>query len=144
MNRIKIILLSLSLCFTFVFCDISHVQAEEFYYKEVIEIIGESSSRPTSTKTAKKTGYFANGSTILWSVTVTGTFTYNGTTSRCTNSSVTASSNDSRWRIVSKSSSKSGSTAKATAIAKCYLNNLVINTKTQTVSLTCCASGKLP
>ena len=30
-------LLLLSLRFTFVFCDISHVQAEEFYYKEVIK-----------------------------------------------------------------------------------------------------------
>lgn len=139
----KRILLSLSLCFTFLFCDISFVHAEEFYYKEVIEVIDESSSRATSTKTAKKTGYFANGSTILWSVTVTGTFTYNGTTSKCTNSSVSASSNDSRWKIVSKSSSKSGSTAKATATAKYYLNNLVIETKTQSVSLTCSPSGKL-
>lgn len=139
----KKILLSLSLCFTFLFCDIPHVHAEEFYYKEVIEVIDEASSRATSTKTAKKTGYYANGSTILWSVTVTGTFTYNGSTSRCTNSSVTASSNDSRWKIVSKSSSKSGSTAKATATAKCYLNSLVIDTKTQTVSLTCSPTGKL-
>lgn len=139
----KKLLLSLSLCLTFIFCDISHVQAEEFYYKEVIEVIDESSSRATSTKTAKKTGYYANGSTVLWSVTVTGTFTYNGSTSKCTSSSVSASSNDSRWRIISKSSSKSGSTAKATATAKYYLNNLVIDAKTKTVTLTCSASGKL-
>lgn len=61
------------------FCGISHVHSEDFYYKEVIEVIDESSSRATSAKTAKKTGYFANDSTISWSVIVT------------------INSNDSRW-----------------------------------------------
>lgn len=137
-------LLSLLLCFSFIFCGISKVNAEEYYYTEVIEIIDESIlSRATSTKTAKKTGYYTNGSTTLWSVTVTGSFTYNGSSSTCTSSSVSTNTNDTRWKITSKSSSKSGNTAKASATAKCYINNLVVETKTKTVTLTCSATGQL-
>lgn len=55
--------------------------AQDYYYEETIEIIDEAMTRATSTKTAKKTAkYQTTSGTVLWSVTVTGTFTYNGST----------------------------------------------------------------
>lgn len=119
--------------------------AEEYYCDETIEIISTASvTRATNSITGKKTASIKNSSgSILWSVTVIGTFTYTGSKAICTSSSVSAQSNDSRWKISSKSHSKSGNTATATASAKYYLDGSVISTQTKTVKLTCSASGKL-
>lgn len=91
----------------------------------------------------KTTTYKNSSGKTLWSVTVNGTFTYNGSTSSCTSASVSTSAVDASWKIINKSSSKSGNTAKATATAICYLNGNPINSATKTVSLKCSASGKL-
>ena len=99
--------------------------------------------KTTNTKVGKKTANVKNGSKILWSVTVTGTFTYTGKTSLCTKSEVSTSCPASTWKISSTSSSKSGSTAYASATAKHYSNGLVIQTYTQKVNLSCDPSGKL-
>ena len=119
-------------------------QAEEYYYEEAIEVIESSMTRATSTKTAKKTGSYKNSSgTVLWSVTVTGTFTYNGTTSSCTKSVVSTSVSNSNWKISSSSSSKSGNKATATATAKCFYDGPMISTTSKTVTLTCDKNGNL-
>lgn len=97
-----------------------------------------------STITGKKTATqkAANG-TVLWSVTVTGTFSYNGKTAKCTKASDSVTSPGSYWSIVSSSASKSGATAKATATAKKTVNGRVTQKITKTIKLTCSPSGKL-
>lgn len=118
--------------------------AQDYYYEETIEIIDEAMTRATNTKTAKKTSNFKNaGGTTLWSVTVTGTFTYNGSTSSCTKSEVSTKIYQSSWKISSSSSSKSGNKATAKATAKCYLDGTVISTNSKTVTLTCDKNRKL-
>lgn len=98
----------------------------------------------TKTKTASKTAQAKNSSGAkIWYVKVTGTFSYNGTSSSCTKSIATAASQHSSWSIKSKSPSKSGSTAKATATAVKKLDGTVTQTMTRTVSLTCSKSGAL-
>ena len=94
----------------------------------------------TASRTAK---YVTSSGTVCWSVTVTGTFTYNGSTSKCTASKVSASSNNSNWKIASKSSNRSGSTASATATAKLYKGSTVIKTSTKIVKLSCSKNGTL-
>lgn len=97
-----------------------------------------------ATKSGTKTTYYKNASgTTLWWVKVTGTFTYNGTTSRCTDSSVSASAPASAWRIANKSASKSGNSATATATAKKYINGEVVATITKSVTLSCSKYGTL-
>lgn len=76
-------------------------------------------------------------------MTVTGKFTYNGKISRCTSSSISATSYDSNWKISSKSSSKTGNTAIGNATAKLYLDGSYISSLTKTVKLTCDKNGKL-
>jgi hypothetical protein len=98
----------------------------------------------TSTKTASKTASYYNSSgVLLWYVKVTGTFTYDGTTSVCTNSTVTAASQSSAWKISSKSASKSGNQATAKATAKRYEGIVVVQTVSKTVTLTCSKTGVL-
>lgn len=98
----------------------------------------------SKTKSASKVGkYRDSNGTVLWSVTVTGTFTYNGSTSKCTASKVSAISNNSNWRIASKNSSRSGNTASATATANLYKGSKIIKTATKTVTLSCSKNGTL-
>ncbi len=94
----------------------------------------------TASRTAK---YVTSSGKVCWSVTVTGTFTYNGSTSKCTASKVSAISNNSNWRIASKNSSRSGNTASATATANLYKGSKIIKTATKTVTLSCSKNGTL-
>lgn len=115
---------------------------ENGYYYEISISVTNSVAR--SSKEGSKTIYCKNSAgKTMWSLTVKGTFTYNGSTSSCTSASASTSIIDATWKITNKSSSKSGNTAKATATAICYLNGNPINSATKTVSLKCSASGKL-
>lgn len=98
----------------------------------------------TKTKTGKKTkvGKSANGEK-LWSVTVTGTFSYGNGTSKCTNAQVSTETYDSQWKKYSSSASKSGSTAKADAVFKKYSNAIMKDTVSASVSLKCNSTGQL-
>lgn len=95
----------------------------------------------TTTTKSKISRYYNANNEIMWYVKVTGTFTYGNGTSKCTSSTVTAQSNVTAWKITSKSASKSGNTASATATAKQYFDGTVVNTIKRTVTLTCSSTG---
>ncbi|BFK22571.1 hypothetical protein F300043A5_08660 [Massilimicrobiota timonensis] len=120
---------------------------EEFDDGSYIEVTVEQSNVLTraSSITGKKTAsYKGSSGTIYWSVTVTGTFTYNGTTASCTKSSVSTKNNSVSWKLSNAKSSKSGATALASVTAKQHhQDGTVLKTVNQTVKLTCSASGKL-
>ncbi len=140
----KKIIVALCMVLTMSCFNIFTVNAEEYYYEETIEIIDEITIRATSTKTGKKTVSYKNANgEVLWSVAVQGTFTYTGSSSKCTNSEVITTVNNSNWKIISKSSSKTNNIAKATATAKNYFLGEVIATVTKNVSLTCSNTGVL-
>ena len=91
------------------------------------------------TKTgSKKASYKSKSGDVLWYVKVTGKFTYNGSTSKCTSASATAASNSSSWKITDKSSSRSGNEAKASATAQ--RKGVDYH---RTVTLSCSKTGKL-
>lgn len=115
------------------------------YIETVIEEIETSSTySTTSTKSGKKTSTYKNSSgDALWSVSVTGTFTYNGSSATCTKSTVSTASYNNNWKITASSSSKSGASAKATATAAKYSSGIYIISTTQSVTLTCSKSGTL-
>lgn len=96
----------------------------------------------TKTETKSKTSYVkaANGS-ILWYVRVTGTFTYNGTTSRCTSVTPSAKSQNDNWKVFDISGAKNENEASASATGKRYNDAKVVQTMSKTVTLTCSPSG---
>ncbi|MBQ2943721.1 MAG: hypothetical protein IJD93_03355 [Ruminococcus sp.] len=102
----------------------------------------ETNSRAATKSGSKTSEYYNNDGDTMWSVTVYGTFTYNGTTSSCTSVSRSASAYDSSWSIKSSSCSKSGNCASATATAT---QKLLIGSKdfTKTVNLYCSPYGIL-
>ena len=75
--------------------------------------------------------------------TVTGTFTYTGSSSTCTKSIASATSKNANWKISSKSASKSGNKATAKATAKRYVDGTAVETQNCTVTLTCSLNGSL-
>ena len=70
------------------------------YIIETIQVI-DCRASGTKTGTKAKTGYGSDGS-AEWKATLTGTFTYTGTSATCTDSSVSVTIYDSNWYTVSK------------------------------------------
>ncbi len=101
--------------------------------------------RTSLQKSASKTINYKNSSgDVLWYVKVTGTFTYEkGISSRCTNSSVSANSNNALWKISNRTCSKSGSTANASAKGTLYRGTTAIRSLTKSVSISCDNFGNI-
>lgn len=110
----------------------------------VIVTTQEYAARSSNTKSGSKT-YTGYGSenTAVWKITLSGSFTYNGTTSTCTSSSCSVAIYDSSWRTVSRSSSKSGNTAYGTATLEHIVLGVVVSTSTHDLSLSCDKNGNL-
>lgn len=107
----------------------------------IIETITENEMQTyaTNTKSGTKTATRYTSSNVpLFSVTVTGTFTYTGTTSKATSATSTVNILNSNVSYISKSSSCSGKSATATGAAA--YNNI---TYSATTTLTCSATGTL-
>ena len=152
MKRILFILTALFL-FTFVSANTSNAavivkQNIEYlpdgsYYettittKEDIRFLSLGRTASASRSGNKTTTYTSSSGAKLWSVTVTGNFSYvKGKSSKCTSSSVS-------WKISNKSSSKSGNTATASATVLQYSGTRPVNSVTRKVSLTCDVNGIL-
>lgn len=78
---------------------------------------------------------------LVFVVTVTGTFNYDGKTSICTNSTVSYKIFNDNWKVTSSTASKSGATAKGEFTVKKYLLGVPIKTVNKTVTLTCSNNG---
>jgi len=111
-------------------------------YIETIITYYETNDR-AATRSGSKTNNYKNGDgETLWSITVNGTFTYNGTTSSCTSVSRSASAYADNWSIKSSSCSRSGNCASASAVAT-YKTLLISRDYTMTVDLYCSPYGIL-
>lgn len=114
------------------------VTSIETFNKNEISLFSTSANRSGS-KTAT---YKSSNDSSLWSVTVTGTFTY-GSTTKCTSSSVSATSYSSSWKVSYKTSSKSGNTARACAKYIMHYTILPVTSTTEVVTLSCYSKGVL-
>ena len=92
----------------------------------------------SKTKTAK---YKNSAGTVLWSVSIKATFTYNGSSSKCTSCSHSTTAPSKYWSIKSCTSSKSGNKATAKAIA--IHSNVSSETITKSVTIQCGPTGKI-
>lgn len=118
---------------------------EDGYYFETIIEDEECSMAPmattqyiTKTKTTKLKN--SNGD-VMWAVSIKATFSYNGSTSKCTSCTPSATSYASAWSIKSVTSSKSGNSATATAIAAYSLPTGTSQLSSKSVTITCSATG---
>lgn len=154
MKKISIIA-GIILCLHLIFAPIMTAQAatnetladDTLYYETVIEETASFSpmaSNTAKTKIGYKTTYCKNANgTVLWSVTVTARFSYNGATATCISSSISTTIKDSSWKISNKYSTRCSNYGTATATANKYSSGKIINTITKTVKLTCSPTGTL-
>ena len=153
MKRLFICFLCLILCFSLFPCHSSAEEAgfdNDTVYLIVFEdgsfcittmtILNLEFSESKSTITGIKEEKFYNSNGVLqFSVSVKGTFTYNGTTATATNAKCGYTIYDSSWSFYNGFSSCSGATATAT----CTFSFSAGGHRTESASLTCSPSGVL-
>lgn len=113
------------------------------FYMDIIIKEENINNRATSTKGGSKTLNYRNGDTVLWSATVYGTFTYNGSSSSCSKASASAVSSSSAWKIIEYNAQRNGSTAIANVQAKRYYLGIPVQTVNDEIRLSCSKSGVL-
>lgn len=115
------------------FEDGSYVIIETVLHNSKVSLFA-SKSKTASTSYS----YFDSNKEKAWSFTVTGTFSYNGTTAKATDVSSKATIYNKKWSVSSHKDSKSG--AKVTST---YTFKLQSKTKSATIGLKCSADGKI-
>lgn len=110
------------------------------YMVTTIEVTETRQTRAASgTVSGNKTrDYYNSSNQLVWSITVYGTFSFNGSSAEATDADYSYEVYSSDWSFVSGSASYSGATATASGRFKHGL----LSTNA-TVSLTCSPSGKL-
>ena len=123
------------------------VETNITYYEDgsyLVETIESTCTRASGTKTgAKNQTYYGSSGSAEWKVTLSGTFTYTGSTSSCTASSVSVTIYNSDWYTISKSASKSGNTASAFVTMGYKVLGITTNKVNATPTLVCDANGNL-
>ena len=101
-------------------------------------------TRTTSYVTASKTLDYENSDGVTeWSVKLTGSFTYNGTTSYCTASSCITTVYSGNWHEAVNNASYAGNAAFASVTMELKFLFIVIKTQNVSLTLTCDANGNL-
>lgn len=120
---------------------------EDGSYIEIEIIEGFSPASAKETRSAKlgskKLTYKNSDGDVQWTATLSGTFTYDGSTCTCTSTGITYSIEDNSWKIPSATSSKSGNKAIGNVTAKYYFWGIPTKTVNEVITLTCSATGVL-
>lgn len=110
----------------------------------ITEEIAVTQNRASGSKAGTKSHtYYAGDGTAKWKATLTGTFTYTGTSSTCTGASCNVTIYDSAWYTISKSATKSGNMATASVTMGQKLLGITISQISTSLSITCDANGNL-
>ena len=108
------------------------------------ERVVSSQTRASGTKSGSKDKVYYNGNGVAeWKVTVSGTFTYTGSSATCTSANCSVSIYNSDWYTISKSATKSGNTATAYATMGEKLLGVKVDEVSTSVSLKCDNNGNL-
>lgn len=123
--------------------NVSTIYLEDCSYL-VIRLSETTFSRATNTKKGTKTiAHYNNDDEKCWDSTITGTFTYTGSSSTCTAASITYNIYNDDWKMKSATASKSSNQAVGNITAKRYTLGIPVQTVEKTFYLTCSATGKL-
>ncbi len=110
----------------------------------VVKVSEINTSRATNTKSGTKSITYKNDDNeTMWKATITGTFTYTGSSATCTKASISYNVYADNWKMKEATASKSGNKAIGDVTAKRYLLGIPVQTVEQTFYLTCSATGTL-
>lgn len=115
-------------------------QFEDGSYIE--EYIIEDIARSSDTKTVTKyQNYRDENGNIDWTITLTATFTYDGTTAKSTSAESSVSIYVSYWSMVNKYTVRSGNTATGKVTLSQTALGIEVARNTYTIELTCTPDG---
>lgn len=101
-------------------------------------------SRASGTKTGSKTyTYYGSDDVESWRAVLRGTFSYTGSSATCTASSCDVTISNTAWYVVSKTASKSGSSAVGELTMGLKWLGITIDKETISMRITCDANGNL-
>ncbi len=110
----------------------------------IVETLSESVSRSAWERTGSRSKtYYNSDGTAVWKAVLTGTFTYDGTSSTCTDADISVTVYASNWYTVSKSAGKSGNTATGTVTMGHKIMGVTTQKITANLTLTCDKNGNL-
>lgn len=122
-------------------------EVETFYFEDgsyATIHIALTNARASGSITGNKIyNYYNSDNVRQWKAVLTGSFTYTGSSATCTSSSMDVTINDSSWYIASKSSGKSGSTARGNATISEKLLGVTVTSIPVSLTLSCDANGNL-
>lgn len=120
---------------------------ETIYFQDgsylVTEIITNGSRASGNVTGSKPSAYYDSEGVIQWRVTLTGSFTYNGSSATCTSSSANVTIYDSTWYTISKTTGKSGNTATASVTMGKKAVGVTVAKVPISMTLECDADGNL-
>ena len=151
MKQITSALLSILLIISLVsFTNAKTIENHEVYTTEyyddgsygITTITIVSSKAFNSTKTASKSyNHYSASNVLLWTITLTATFTYNGSTASCTNATPSYTMYATTWSVTKSNATYSGNTATGNFTVKRYNMFIPVETVNKTLTLTCSPSG---
>ena len=97
----------------------------------------------TTKSGSKFVNYYNSDNEKVWTVTVYGSFSYTGTSSSCTASSVSYTIYNDSWKVKSATASRSANKAIGDFTCKFYLLGIPVKTVEQSVTLSCSSTGVL-
>ena len=140
------ILLSLVLCSLSLAASVPENQDSSIkYYADgsytiiTLQILETRSSKQTN----KHFDHFDSNNQRQWTYTVTATFEYDGSASRCTSATDSFRILDNRWVCDSHSASPSGNTASGAFTMKEKFGILTLQTISETLTITCDKNGNI-
>ena len=151
MRRIIALLISLAVFIAPLFVTANAVEASDevcvWYFDDgsyITETFLIVQSRALGSITGTKTrNYYDSEGALDWKVVLTGSYSYTGSNATCTSSTCNVTIYDSSWYTVSKSSSKSGNTATASATMGEKLLGVTVRQVPVSLSISCDKDGNL-
>lgn len=151
-KKFSIFILTLIFCASVPFSAMAEfttsIESEIQYFEDgsylVTEIKNEIDFFSSGTKrNTKYATYYDPDDEIQWTVYLTATFSYTGSSATCTSASTSYTIYDSAWKVKEATASKSGRTATGDFLVKKYWLGIITNTVPVTIITTCDNNGNI-
>ena len=124
------------------------ISVSTFFYedgsRDVIMIIRSDPGRTVHTLTGYVIqNHYSSENELVWRVKLTGTFTYDGTTSSCTDAYTTITFYKSGWSVLAENTGHTGCTASTCVMLGKNVLGVVLHAATVNLTLTCDKDGNL-
>lgn len=93
------------------------------------------------TTSKSKSSHYYDGSNKEWTVTLSATFSYTGSSATCKSATTSSKIYNDKWKVTSAVPSKSGNKATGTFTVKKYVLGIPVKTVNKTLTITCSNTG---